>query len=56
MSNTQRKMDQKNIFKELVSQYQKQGYSIKEARRYASQEVDELMIEKKLKPRKRKVN
>ena len=54
MSSNKHKKDQKKIFKELVSEYQRDGYSEKESRRYASQEMEELMSERKLKPLKRK--
>lgn len=34
--------DRKTIYKELYSQYLKEGYSNKEAKRYASEETDEI--------------
>ena len=39
--------DRKSIYKGLVKEYQQEGYDIKEARRLASQEPDELMADKK---------
>ena len=54
MSSSDRKKDQKKTFKKLVSEYQREGYNSKEARKYASQEVEEFMTEKKFKPQKRK--
>jgi hypothetical protein len=54
MSSSDRKKDQKKTFKKLVSEYQREGYNSKEAKKYASQEVEEFMIEKKFKPQKRK--
>tara|TARA_R100000963_G_C4550902_1_gene43890 strand:+ start:261 stop:446 length:186 start_codon:yes stop_codon:yes gene_type:complete len=44
-----RKKDYKKIFKNLLSEYQKDGYSEKEARKYASEEIEDMMIERKIK-------
>ena len=54
MSSQKRKKDQKKIFRELISEYQRNGYSEKEAKRFASQEIEEIMNEKKIKTLKRK--
>ena len=39
--------DRKSIYKGLVKEYQQEGYDIKEARRLASQETDEILADKK---------
>jgi len=36
--------DRKSIYKGLVKEYQQEGYDIKEARRLASQETDEIWL------------
>jgi len=38
--------DRKTIYKSLVKEYQKEGYSQKEARKFASQETREIMSDK----------
>jgi len=55
MSSRKRKKDQEKMHKELVVEYQRAGYSEKESKKYASQEMEELMSEKKMKPLKRKI-
>ena len=40
--------DRKSIYKGLVKEYQQEGYDIKEARRMARQETDEIMAAKNL--------
>ena len=50
MSNQKRNKDQKKMYKDLVSEYQRSGYSEKESKKYATQEMEELMIEKKINP------
>ena len=35
--------DRKTIYKELYQQYLEEGYSIKEAKKYASEETEEYM-------------
>jgi|TARA_R110000824_G_scaffold60572_7_gene161834 hypothetical protein len=47
------KKDQKKTYKELVAEYQREGYDSKTARKYASQDMYELMSEKKLRNYKR---
>ena len=51
--NTRKKMtknfwqrDRNTIFRDLVSQYQEEGYDKKEAKKLARQEVDEVMLDK----------
>ena len=51
--NTRKKMtknfwqrDRNIIFRDLVSQYQEEGYDKKEAKKLARQEVDEIMLDK----------
>jgi hypothetical protein len=38
--------DRNTIFRDLVSQYQEEGYDKKEAKKLARQEVDEIMLDK----------
>ena len=38
--------DRNTIFRDLVSQYEEEGYDKKEARKLAKQEVDEIMLDK----------
>jgi hypothetical protein len=38
--------DRNTIFKDLVSQYEEEGYDKKEARKLAKQEADEIMLDK----------
>tara|TARA_R100000742_G_C4178036_1_gene14090 strand:+ start:156 stop:341 length:186 start_codon:yes stop_codon:yes gene_type:complete len=38
--------DRNTIFKDLVSQYEEEGYNKKEARKLAKQEADEVMLDK----------
>ena len=38
--------ERQTLFRELVSQYQEEGYDKKEARKLARQEVDEIMEDK----------
>ena len=38
--------DRNTIFRDLVSQYEEEGYDKKEARKLAKQEVDEIMLVK----------
>ena len=37
----------KSIYRGLVREYQQEGYDVKEARRLASQETEEIMADKK---------
>jgi len=39
--------DRKSIYRGLVREYQQEGYDVKEARRLASQETEEIMADKK---------
>ena len=39
--------DRKSIYRGLVKEYQQEGYDVKEARRLASQETEEIMADKK---------
>ena len=55
MSSQKRNKDQKKMYKELVAEYQRSGYSEKESKKYATQEMEELMIEKKINPLTRKI-
>jgi hypothetical protein len=38
--------DRNTIFRDLVSQYEEEGYDKKEAKKLAKQEVDEIMLDK----------
>ncbi len=38
--------DRNTIFRDLVSQYEEEGYDNKEAKKLAKQEVDEIMLDK----------
>ena len=38
--------DRNTIFRDLVSQYEEEGYDKKEAKKLAKQEVDEIMRDK----------
>ena len=38
--------DRNTIFRDLVSQYEEEGYNKKEAKKLAKQEVDEIMLDK----------
>ena len=53
MTNLDRKKGDKKAFKKLVAQYQREGYPSKEAKKYASEEMEELMDEKKFKSHKK---
>jgi len=39
--------DYKNIFKKLTREYQREGYSLREARSLSKREADELMADRK---------
>tara|TARA_R100001163_G_C4990914_1_gene143544 strand:- start:314 stop:496 length:183 start_codon:yes stop_codon:yes gene_type:complete len=39
--------DYKNIFKKLTREYQREGYSLKEARGLAKREAEELIADRK---------
>jgi len=38
--------ERKNIFRHLVKQYHREGYSYKESKKLAKQEMDEIMEDK----------
>ena len=38
--------ERNTIFRDLVSQYEEEGYDKKEAKKLAKQEVDEIMLDK----------
>ena len=40
-------LDYKNLFKKLTREYQREGYSLREARSYAKREAEEVMADKK---------
>ena len=46
MSKTFWQRDRNTIFRDLVSQYEEEGYDKKEAKKLAKQEVDEIMLDK----------
>ncbi len=53
MTKDQRSKDRKVMFKELVSEYQRSGYSLKESKKFASEEVEEQLTEEKFLPVKK---
>mgnify|MGYP003150149843 FL=1 len=38
--------DRQNLFRELVRQYSEEGYTQKESKKFAKQEIDEIMADK----------
>ena len=53
MTKDQRSKDRKVMFKELVSEYQRSGCSLKESKKFASEEVEEQLTEEKFLPVKK---
>lgn len=47
MSKNLWELDSKNLFKKLTREYQKEGYSLREAKSYAKREAEEVMADKK---------
>jgi len=47
MSRNLWELDSKNLFKKLTREYQREGYSLKEARSHAKREAEEVMADKK---------
>ena len=38
--------DRQNLFRELVRQYSEEGYTQQESKKFAKQEIDEIMADK----------
>ena len=53
MSKNQRSKDRKIMFKELVSEYQRSGFTLRQARKFASEEIEEQLTEGKVLPIKK---
>ena len=53
MSKNQRSKDRKIMFKELVSEYQRSGFTLRQARKFASEEIEEQLTEGKVLPVKK---
>jgi hypothetical protein len=53
VSKNQRSKDRKIMFKELVSEYQRSGFTLRQARKFASEEIHEELTEDKALPIKK---
>jgi len=53
VSKNQRSKDRKIMFKELVSEYQRSGFTLRQARKFASEEIEEQLTEGKVLPIKK---
>jgi len=53
VSKNQRSKDRKIMFKELVSEYQRSGFTLRQARKFASEEIEEQLTENKVLPIKK---
>ena len=42
---TKKERERKQLFKELTSRYQEEGYDVKTAKRFAKEEVEEIMAD-----------
>ena len=48
MKQSQKNKDRKKMYKELVSEYQREGYNVKQARKFATEDVNEFLLEDKI--------
>ncbi len=45
---SQKNKDREKMYKELVSEYQREGYNVKQARKFATEDVNEFLLEDKI--------
>ncbi len=48
MKQSQKNKDREKMYKELVSEYQREGYNVKQARKFATEDVNEFLLEDKI--------